>query len=89
MKASDLKGQDLTLEIDHIEHMPVGREQELAGVLFWTDALFKPLIMNMTNGRKISELCGPALDDWVGQKITLYAVEVNTPDGPKMGIRVR
>lgn len=50
----------------------------------------KPLILNKTNFKAISELLGTdETEEWGGETIALYATEVQMGGETKMGIRVR
>ncbi len=49
----------------------------------------KGLILNKTNWKTIEKLYGAESDDWVGEKITLFATEVDFRGETVMAIRVR
>lgn len=68
------EGQDVTVTIDYIVREIItgtgGKKEEctvahLQGV--------KPFILNATNSKSIAKLYGPYIEDWAGQRITLYA----------------
>lgn len=68
------EGQDVTVTIDYVVREMVtgtgGKKEEctvahLQGV--------KPFILNSTNSKTIAKLYGPYIEDWAGQRITLFA----------------
>ena len=43
-------------------------------VCYWKEQNYKPMILNRTNAKTITNLCGSAyVEDWVGHRVTLYA----------------
>jgi len=87
LKAEDLRGQDVRVEIsstricrfddgDKIEVQFVGKE--------------KSLVCNRTNARTISLVVGSDdLDDWVGHPVTIYPAYVDFKGEQVLAIRVR
>lgn len=75
LKASDIKGAEPVVTIDHVAFEPVGRQREMKAVLYFAGK-DKGLVLNKTNATKISQLTGsPETDDWTGMRIKLYATE--------------
>lgn len=75
LKASDLHGAEPIVTIDKVAFEPVGRSREMKPVVYFVGKE-KGLILNVTNGRKITDLCGSEeTDDWAGKKIKLYSTE--------------
>jgi hypothetical protein len=75
LKASDLHGAEPIVTIDKVLFEPVGRSREMKPVVYFVGKE-KGLILNVTNGRKITDLCGSEeTDDWTGKKIKLYSTE--------------
>ncbi len=67
-------GEDVTVVIDYVVREVItgtgGKKEEctvahLKGV--------KPFILNATNSKTIAKLYGPYIEDWAGQRITLFA----------------
>jgi hypothetical protein len=79
LKNSDLDGQDLDVTIEQV------REEELRGddgaikkkwIVFFR-GLERGLILNVTNTRRLAELCGSKLsEEWVGKRVRLYVTAV-------------
>lgn len=65
--------QTFLVTIDHCSTERITNEQgtQLKGVLHFRERI-KPLILNVTNGKRIAELYGKDIDGWVGKQITLY-----------------
>lgn len=75
LKAADLNGAEPVVTIERVEFEPVGRDREMKAVLYFAGKT-KGLVLNVTNGRKITELTGSAItEEWTGHKIKLYATE--------------
>ena len=85
MKAADLKGRVVHVQISHVEEdVPVGQDQEPKDVLHFKGS-WLPLILNVTNKLKLAALLGDDSDDWDDGDVVLYAVETTT--GP--GVRIQ
>lgn len=75
LKASDIRGAEPVVTIDHVAFEPVGRQREMKAVLYFKGK-DKGLVLNKTNATKITSLTGsPETDDWTGMRIKLYATE--------------
>lgn len=75
LKASDLKGAEPVVTIDHVAFEPVGRQREMKAVLYFAGK-DKGLVLNKTNATKITQITGsPETDDWAGMRIKLYPTE--------------
>src|SRR5262245_40649108 len=98
LAASDLENGDLTVTIRDTEpaewqefkrtgsNMP----DQKPVLYFKAPRGVKPLILNKTNYKAISEVLGTdETEEWGGQSITLYATEVESFGETVMGIRVR
>ena len=70
-------GKDLTLTIDHVVRENVtgnNGKREQCMVSYFKERDYKPMILNRTNAKSITALCGsPYIEDWAGHRITLYA----------------
>lgn len=71
------EGNDLTLTIAKVsKELVVGASgrKEQCMVCYWKEQNYKPMILNRTNAKTITNLCGSAyVEDWVGHRVTLYA----------------
>ena len=69
-------GKDLTLTIDHVTREMVtgnGGKKEQCMVLYFKERDYKPMILNRTNAKSITNLCNSTyIEDWAGYRITLY-----------------
>lgn len=75
LKASDLKGSNVAVTIDHVAFEPVGRTKEMKAVVYFKGKE-KGLILNKTNATKITQISGSSLtEDWDGVRMTLYPTE--------------
>lgn len=70
-------GNDLTLTIGKVvKEMVTGNngKKEQCMVMYFKEPQYKPMILNRTNAKTITNLCGSAyVEDWVGHRVTLYA----------------
>lgn len=77
LKASDLKGAEPVVTMDHVDYEPVGQDKEIKAVLYFKGKE-KGLVLNKTNANKITQLTGsPVTEDWKGQAIKLYPTETS------------
>lgn len=75
LKASDLRGSEVVVTIDHVGFEPVGRQKEMKAVVYFKGKE-KGLVLNKTNATKITQLAGsPNTEDWDGIRIKLYPTE--------------
>lgn len=70
-------GNDLTLTISKVvKEMVTGNngKKEQCMVMYFQEPQYKPMILNRTNAKTITNLCGSAyVEDWVGHRVTLFA----------------
>lgn len=67
-------GDDMTVTIDRVQKENItmmGGKKEDHSIMYIHGN--KPLILNVTNSKSIHKLYGPFIEDWAGQRITLYA----------------
>lgn len=83
-------GEDATVTIDYV------RTEEITGSQgkkeFCTVAHLvnqKPMILNVTNSKSIAKLYGPFIEDWAGQKITLFATTTKLAGDVVECLRIR
>lgn len=85
------EGEDLILTIDHAARDDVknerGTERKLT-IHFVED--YKPMILNATNSKAISEACGSTkVETWAGQRIAIYTQKVTAFGGTTDALRIR
>jgi hypothetical protein len=75
LKASDIRGSEPVVTIDHVAFEPVGRQKEMKAVVYFKGKE-KGVVLNKTNATKITQLSGsPNTEDWDGVRVKLYATE--------------
>lgn len=103
LKACDLKGRDITVMIDHLEHETLvmqGGKKERKVVIYISAVaadgkpgrlLGKRLVANKTNLKSIAKIAGdPDVAKWSGVKITLWPTMCKGAEGAQVEcIRVR
>jgi hypothetical protein len=89
LKAEELD-EDMVVTIRgvKVETLGQGKDAEEKPVVYFKE-LPKGLALNKTNATTIKTLYGPETDDWKGQKITLWATEVDFQGKMVPAIRVR
>jgi hypothetical protein len=89
LKAADADG-DLTLTIRSVqpERFGQGSQVEDKWVVYFHE-VDKGLVLNKTNMSTIAKLYGDHTDDWAGQRITLYATDVQFQTEMVPALRVR
>lgn len=85
------EGEDLILTIDHAAKDEVknerGSENKLT-IHFVED--YKPMILNATNSKAISEAYGSSkVEDWAGKRIAIYTIKVTAFGGTTDALRIR
>src|SRR5688572_25965753 len=89
IKASDLRGSQPVVVIDHVAFEQVGRDKDTKPVVYFRGKE-KGLICNKTNANKIVGIVGSSdTDDWPGHSIRLYATEVEFNGDTVEAIRVK
>ena len=89
LKASDLKGRQVTVTIDRIEYEPVGREKTMKPVIYFVGKE-KGMVMNRTNCNAIIKIAeSPVTEDWSGVAVCLYAAMVEFQGDSVEAIRVK
>lgn len=75
LKASDIRGNEPVVTIDHVAFEPVGRQKEMKAVVYFKGKE-KGIVLNKTNATKITQIAGsPNTEDWDGVRVKLYATE--------------
>ena len=94
LKAEDIAAQgDVTLTIAEVSMQtlknPQTKKDEEKPGIFWEEDL-KPLLVNKTNWTLISDIVGSdESNDWIGHRITLFVMEVESFGDIVQAIRVR
>ena len=86
VKASDLKGREITVVIARAEVEKLGDDNKL--VLYFQGAE-KGLVTNRTNADRVSYLYGSNTDQWIGHEIVLYVDLVSFQGRTVEAIRVK
>lgn len=94
LKAEDLEEGDLVVTISDVQFEefkdPKTQRPDNKPVMHFEGKDSKPMVLNKTNYKVISQLLGSDdTDNWIGKKIALYATEVESFGETVLGIRVR
>jgi len=89
LKASDIRGAEPVVTIDHVAFEPVGRTREMKAVLYFKGK-DKGLVLNKTNATKITQLAGSDLtENWDGVRVKLFATETEYAGDTVECIRIK
>ena len=91
LSAFDLNGKDVTVEIEAVqvaELMMQGGLKKSKPLVFFKGAK-KKLVLNKTNGQTIAAMIGGNVDNWPGNRITLFPTKVKCGRETVDAIRVR
>lgn len=91
MKAEDFEEGEsriLTIKMVEMEELGQGKDAKSKPVIYFRDHE-KQLVLNKTNCSIVAKLHGDDTDDWVGKRIALYAVEVESFGDVVRAIRVK
>src|SRR5581483_6311511 len=86
LKASHLKGRNVTVAISHVEMKEIGGEPKPILYFVGKD---KGMVLNKTNANKIAEMFGDDTDAWQGGEIVLYEAMVDFQGKTVAAIRIR
>ena len=90
LKAADA-APDLTLTIAKVGKENLKNrdgEEELKPIVYFADH-DKGMVLNKTNGNVLSDLFGPEVEGWTGQRVTLCAVDVDAFGKIQKALRFR
>lgn len=91
LKADEFEeGEQRVLTIADVKLETLGKpgaQQEEKPVAYFSDS--KPMVLNKTNAHVIGKLYGTQTDDWVGQRITVFAMDVDSFGEIVRALRVR
>lgn len=86
-------GQDLVATVDYArqeQFVGTGGKKDEGLVIHFKERDIKPMICNATNAKAITKVCGsPYIEDWCGQRISLYVAEVSAFGETVDALRVR
>lgn len=88
LRAADLDGRQITVEIANVELEEVGTGEEPKPVLYFQGKA-KGVVLNKTNAHTISAVYGDDTDDWIGQGVTLFSAHVDFQGRSVESIRVK
>ena len=86
LRASDLKGRNIPVVIDHIEQEKVGNDSKM--VLYFQNKQ-KGMILNKTNAKNIAALYSPETDAWAGRQLVIFEAMVDFKGQTVPALRVR
>jgi hypothetical protein len=90
VKAADLKGVDVVVTIQRVEKGSVESTSGKASKAICKVAEFeKPVVLNVTNCKRIAKLYGRTVEQWIGKQVTLYTGEAEVGGEIVPCIRVR
>jgi hypothetical protein len=90
VKAADLKGVDVVVTIENVTKGAVESTSGKASKAICKVAEFeKPIVLNVTNCKRISKLYGRTVEQWIGKQVTLYTCEAEVNGDVMPCIRVR
>lgn len=92
--AHDLEnGEDLIVTIKEVTKETIlsqSGNEETCMVAKFEDEEIKPMIVNITNSKTISQiLASPYVEKWIGKKIQLYSAEITAWGEEMIALRVR
>ena len=90
LKASDVGDTDLALTIVAVDEETIGKgsDADIKSVVYFSETP-KGMVLNKTNAKAIASLYGDESDDWAGNKIRLYATEVDFKGEQMLALLVR
>jgi hypothetical protein len=88
LRAADLDGRQVTVEIANVELEEVGTGEEPKPVLYFQGKA-KGVVLNKTNAHTISAVYGDDTDDWIGQSVTLFSAHVDFQGRSVESIRIK
>lgn len=86
-----LKGRDITLTIKEVvkgEVVDTNGKKKRKGILHF-EKTDKKLVLNRTNATSIAKLYGTNANDWIGKKVTLYAIRDRFFGKDQDAVRIR
>lgn len=81
MKAEDFEEGEtriLTIKNVELEELGQGKNKQEKPILSFREPDTKEMVLNKTNAATIAKLYGDDTDDWIGKKIELYTMDVES-----------
>lgn len=78
-----------TIKNYEVEEMGQGKDKQNKPVIYFREPDAKPLVLNKTNASIIAKYYKEDLDEWIGKKVALYAIEVESFGDIVRAIRVK
>ena len=88
LRAADLDGRQVTVEIAHVELEEVGTGEEPKPVLYFQGKA-KGVVLNKTNANAVASAYGDDTDDWMGQNVVLFSAHVDFQGRSVEAIRIK
>lgn len=95
MKAADFKGKKVTMTIDAVdlERIEGEKGEETKGIISFRgrdgEKVDKQWVINRTNATCLMNLFGRAPQNWVGKRVTLYAMPISLTMNPDVSECIR
>lgn len=86
LKAADLNGQRVTVTMSHVKEEKIGEDKR--PVLYF-QGKEKGIVLNKTNANSIASAYGFDTDDWAGQRIEIFPMDVEFQGKMVEAIRVK
>jgi len=86
LKAEDLQGREVNVQIDHVRMEKVGNDDKPA---LYFRGKQKGIVLNKTNAKNIATAYGADTNNWPGQPVTLFPAWVDYQGNSVQAIRVR
>ncbi len=88
LRAADLDGRQITVEISGIEMEDVATGEEPKPVLYFSGKS-KGVVLNKTNANTIASAYGDESDEWIGQQVMLFSAHVDFQGRSVEAIRMK
>jgi hypothetical protein len=86
LKAADLNGQRVTVTMSHVKEEKIGEDKR--PVLYF-QGKEKGIVLNKTNANSIASAYGFDTEDWTGQRIEIFPMDVEFQGKMVEAIRVK
>lgn len=90
LKADDLGGREVTVKIADckMEEIGQGSNKDYKPIVYF-EGKEKGVVLNKTNFSSIADAYGDDTDDWTGQTVILFSVQIENPQTKKVGPAIR
>ncbi len=86
LKAADLQGREISVQIDRVEMESFGQDQK---AIVYFRGKQKGVVLNKTNAMNIATAYGDDTDGWVNQPVVLFSVWTDFQGKSVQAIRIR